>query len=426
MMIARRTPKNKPPVRKNARRAARQRASTKRRRASQRAALARRRGRGRGVDEGTLRRVATAMFEKLLHHKQILSVALVALGVVYAAKMTIHGIGTAMAKARGEAMPKHGIKQVDRYMSNDKIKPRLLREGLVRAAVGSRRKIIVTMDWTDHDGDDQTTLAISLLLRKKGRAIPLVWTTVRKSGLKHKRGLHEKTALQMLRAALPEGVRAVVLADRGFGDTETYDHLLGIEGFDFIIRFRGNIFVEAGDVRDKAQTLVPRNGRVRLLEGARLTAKRRGPYTVVLYKARGMKDSWHLATSLPTENGRDIVDTYARRFECEEGFRDLKDWRFGMALNYTRIGTAVRRERLLTAFAIAAFLLTLVGAACERLHFDRQLRANTSTRRTHSLFRQGREIVTGALPTASEILCLRVFKNLLSVALREGFCNAIR
>ena len=48
-----------------------------------------------------------------------------------------------------------------------------------------------------------------------------------------------------------------------------------------------------------------------------------------------------------------------------------------------------RRDRLwlLSAFAIA--LLTLLGTAGETLGYDRDLRTSTTSRRTHSLFRQG-------------------------------------
>jgi hypothetical protein len=41
--------------------------------------------------------------------------------------------------------------------------------------------------------------------------------------------------------------------------------------------------------------------------------------------------------------------------------------------------------------AMAHALLTLLGRAGESIGLDRQLKANTVKRRTHSLFRQGRE-----------------------------------
>ena len=370
-----------------------------------------------------MHKVSKAAFGGLLHHKQILSIALVTLGVIYTVKMTIHAIGTAMASARG-TVPKFGIKQVDRFMSNGKIAPVDVRRGLVWLVVGDRKEIEATMDWTDFDKDDQTTLAISLVL-KHGRAIPLVWLNERKSELEGRRAMHERTAVQELRHALPDGVRVTLLADRGFGDTKLFDHLQGIPGFDFIVRFKKCYLVAAEGYRGKAGDAVPRNGRVRVLRRAVLTGERRGPYTVVLYKARKMKDSWCLATNLDTADGKEIVAAYGRRFECEESFRDLKDWRFGLALKYTRIGDELRRERLLFAFALAAFLLTLVGVVSEQLGLDRLLRANTSKRRTHSLFRQGREIVRGALPDVLERECMRRVMLRLAAALDRGFCHAL-
>ena len=385
--------------------------------------VARQRQRARGLDERTLLQVSKSAFGKLLHHKQVLSIALVTLSVIYCVKMTIHEIGEAMVRARGKGFAKHGIKQVDRFMSNGKLRPVDLRRGLVWFVVGDRKRIEVTMDWTDFDRDDQTTLAISLVL-KHGRAIPLVWLNVRKSELEGRRATHEKTAVQELRHALPEDVRVTLLADRGFGDTKLFDHLEDIPGFDFIVRFRQGYVLRAEGYTGKAAGAVYRNGRVRVLRRALLTNNERGPYTVVLYKARKMKDSWCLATNHETDDGLEIVAAYGRRFECEESFRDLKDWRFGLALKYTRIADEIRRDRLLFAFALAAYLLTLVGVVSEQLGFDRHLRANTVKHRTHSLFRQGREIVRGALPDALEHECMHCVLLRLSAALDKGFCHA--
>jgi hypothetical protein len=338
--------------------------------------------------------------------------------------MTIHAIGGAIAKARCAGCAKHGIKQVDRFMSNHKINLADMRSGLVKAVVGVRKNIVVSMDWTDFDRDDQTTLAISLIMRH-GRAIPLVWLTARKSELKDRQTLYERTAVQMLKEALPEDVHVTLLADRGFGNTLLFDHLRDLSGVDFIIRFRQCFLLECEGFKGKAADAVYKNGRVRTFRNARLTAERKGAYTVVLYKARNMKDSWCLATNIENARGMDVVRLYGRRFECEEGFRDLKDWRFGLALKHTKIEDDTRRERLLFAFALAAFLLTLVGIVSEHQGCDRLLRANTSIRRTHSLFRQGREIVTGALPPDLERQCLKAMRCLLMLALNKGFCHAM-
>ncbi len=95
-----------------------------------------------------------------------------------------------------------------------------------------------------------------------------------------------------------------------------------------------------------------------------------------------------------------------------------------MALKYTKIGDNVRRERLLFTFALAAFLLTLVGTVSERQGLDRLLRANTSKIRTHSLFRQGREIVRNALPDELERQCMDEVFRRLHAAFSKGLCHA--
>ena len=73
----------------------------------------------------------------------------------------------------------------------------------------------------------------------------------------------------------------------------------------------------------------------------------------------------------------------------EPSFRDTKDLRFGMGLDWTHVKRTDRRDKMLFVAALAIVLLTLLGAAGESLGMDRLLKANTVKKRTHSLFRQG-------------------------------------
>ena len=77
------------------------------------------------------------------------------------------------------------------------------------------------------------------------------------------------------------------------------------------------------------------------------------------------------------------------RWGIEAGFRDIKDMRFGMGLSSMHVSRPDRRDRLLLISALAIAVLSLLGAAGERIGYDRWLKANTVKRRTHSLFRQG-------------------------------------
>lgn len=353
---------------------------------------------------------------------QVLCLALVTFGAVRADRLGVAAVGRAMATGRAKD-PKHGIKQVDRFLSNTKLSPENVWPAMLQTLVGKRNQILVTMDWTDFDADDQTTLAISLVTRSR-RTQLLVWKTVRKSTLAGHQSGYERELLETLRRVLPADVRVIVLADRGFGSTGLFDHMLGIQGFDFVVRFRSCIHVHADNVRAKASTLVPSNGRIKVFHYALLTTDRAGPYNVVLYKARGMKDSWCLATSLPTTDGRAIVDAYAHRFECEEGFRDAKDRRFGMGLKQATISKPDRRDHMMLIFALAYLILTLVGCASEHVGADRALRANTVRTRTHSLFCQGRQWMNGQAPARLLAALLDRVAQLVSALLRHGVAHA--
>jgi hypothetical protein len=292
-----------------------------------------------------------------------------------------------MAEAR-DLDPKHAIKQVDRMLSNKGIDVWALFRLWVPFVLGDRRDIVVTLDWTEHDHDDQTTIAMNLVT-SHGRATPLIWKTVVKSGLKDNRNEYEDDVIRRLHEVLPEGVRVTLLADRGFGDQKLYAMLKEL-GFHYVIRFREIITVTdaAGESRP-ASEWVPTNGRSRVLRDASVTQDRCPVPAVVCVKESGMKDSWCLATSRTDLGGKDVVNLYGKRFTTEENFRDTKDPKFGLGLSATHIGTPVRRDRLLLIAALAQALLTLLGAAGEALGMDRLLKANTVKKRTHSLLRQG-------------------------------------
>lgn len=327
------------------------------------------------------------IFAGHLHAKRVASLANGTLGVMTGATLAVSLIGQALAQARG-LQTKHAVKQVDRLLSNAAVSPWALFAQWVPEAVGARTDIVVAMDWTDFDADDQTTLAFHLVTRH-GRATPLMWLTMLKDELKGQRNAIEDTCLARLAEVLPPGVTATILADRGFGDSTLFGYLEDL-GFDYVIRFRGDIQVTVADGETRpAAEWAGKGGRARKLTGARVTAAARTVGAVVCVHAKDMKEPWCLATSRADATAREIINLYARRWTIEPAFRDTKDLRFGMGLAALRIGDPQRRDRLLLLSAFAVLLLTMLGQAGEALGMDRQLKVNTAKRRTHSLFRQG-------------------------------------
>jgi hypothetical protein len=322
-----------------------------------------------------------------LHAKRIASLAGATLGVMHSASLAVAMIGQALAQARG-LVTKHAVKQVDRLLSNAGIDVWESFARWIPHQIGPRREALVTMDWTDFDADDQATLVLSLVTGH-GRAAPLLWLSVWKEELTRQRNDFEDACLRRLAELVPSGCRVTILADRGFGDQKLFAFLAEL-GFGYVIRFRGNIHVTdaTGETRPAADW-VGKGGRARKLADARVTAKGQQVGAVVCVHAKRMKEPWCLATSERDATAATLVNHYAKRWTTEPQFRDTKDLRFGMGLSATRIAEPMRRDRLLLVSAFATALLTLLGAVGESLGMDRLLKSNTSTKRTHSLFRQG-------------------------------------
>ena len=328
------------------------------------------------------------IFAHDMHARRVLSLGNAAVGAVHGVAMTVHAIGQGLASATG-CLGKSAIKLVDRLLSNSSLDlGSEVFPSWVAFVIAARTEIVVALDWTEFDADGHATIALHMVT-SHGRATPLMWKTHDKETLKAHRNQHEDLLLKRFREILPAHVRAIVLADRGFGDQAIYDSLAGAR-LDFAIRFRGNIRVENAQGESRtASDWVPKNGQARKLADARVTGDRSLVAAVVCTKARGMKEAWCIASSLSDRTAAEIVALYSKRFSIEESFRDTKDLRFGMGLSSTHIGRTDRRDRLLLIGALAQALLTLLGAAAEDCGLDRTMKANTVKRRTHSLFRQG-------------------------------------
>ncbi|HEY2778070.1 MAG TPA: IS4 family transposase [Gaiellaceae bacterium] len=334
-----------------------------------------------------------------LHAMRVLSLANSVVGTVDAAVLSIHAIGRGYAHVANKR-EKHGVKQTDRMLGNAGIDVWQLFRPWAQFVVGERKEIVLALDWTEFDTDDHATLA-GYLITSHGRATPLIWMTVSKTTLKNKRNDHEYRLIERLHECLAADVKITLLADRGFGDQKLYRFLQTL-GWDFVIRFRGVIQVEdAAGTRKTAKAWVPESGRATMMRSARVTRTRAEVPAVVVVHAKGMDEAWCLATSLGERTASEIVKLYGRRFTIEETFRDQKNFRFGLGMSATHIGSTDRRDRLLLLAAIAQALLTLLGAAGEACGLDRLMKSNTSKKRTMSLLNQGINLYA-AIPNMGE------------------------
>jgi hypothetical protein len=330
-----------------------------------------------------------------LYDKRVQSLANQVAGATHERSAAIHTIGAAYACV-AEMIPKCLVKLIDRYLGNEGIDVEGLAPVWAKFVIGSRRELLLVLDWTEFEDHGHTTLC-AYLATSRGRTIPLAWKTYKKSKLTDGARTNAGHAMvELLSRAIPPDIEVTLLADRGF-PLEDFYQTLSTLGWDYVIRLRGSIMVQAGDESKTAKQWLLPSGRATKLVNAKATRHGYEVGAVVVIKRKGMKDAWYLATSLASASASAIVNLYSRRFTIEETVRDEQDIRFGMGLS-AYIREEDRRDRLLMLLAMAQALFTLLGAASERSDLDVYLKANTVKRRTHSLHRQG-EIWYDDIPT---------------------------
>ena len=244
---------------------------------------------------------------------------------------------------------------------------RLPAEGCVRLA----------LDWTTEDS--QHLLVASLSIGR--RAVPLYWRAYQDAELKKRMSLYERQFLRALFADVLGGVsrrRFVLTADRWFADVDLLD-LLNELGVSYIIRTKASYHVRVeGRWRRLDSLRWHKNqrrrawGRVWYCEG--------DPRYVFLTQARardkhGRWGVWHLLSNRNL-SALGMAQEYARRFTCEEGFRDAKRL---LGFAEARIRCIKAWARMFTLVALALAVLTKLGCALQ-LH----VRRNSWLRRVRS------------------------------------------
>ena len=277
-----------------------------------------------GINNNRVFEFVNSVFGQGMHLKRVESLANAALGLLHSEELLLHKIGEGLAFAKG-LDKKHATKQVDRLLSNKKLDIWQESEAWVPFVVGARNEIMISMDWTDFDADNQSTIAVNLIT-EHGRATPLLWKSINKSSLKHNRARYEDQILSRLKEILPAHVDVTVLADRGFADQEFFKFITDVLDFSYIIRIRGTIYITGKDkVTQHAKDWLRPDGHIRTLEKAAVTRNQCPVEKFVCTKQKDMKDAWYLVSDRKDLSGSAIVKYYSKRWRIEPYFRDIKD-----------------------------------------------------------------------------------------------------
>jgi len=313
------------------------------------------------------------------------------LAAIVSAAMRMQGTGVlALGRAMdGPVAAKHRIKRVDRFLGNGQVEVDAVSEGIFHQFRPRRGRVIVLADWTDRHGFQQLVLALPC----NGRALPFYCMTVESGdGSGAHNGLMveaEALALDALGRMCGDGIRPIIIADRGFGNTRW---LGGIQkrGWDFVQRLSKIHTVDVEQHIGSLRELGIKKGWLPKDWGwGTMDEEQWGPIRMVSVYDREAKEAWYLVTNLPVESANQIVALYTKRMWIEGMFRDLKNRDWGLGMENVKLTKEARLDRHFIILALAYVLLCAFGAAAESVGLGDQLKANTVAERVLSLARIG-------------------------------------
>jgi len=256
--------------------------------------------------------------------------------------------------------------------------------------------IRLALDWTTEDS--QHLLIASV--RVGGRAVPLYWRAYQDSELKERMTSYELEFVRLLFNEVLGGVarrRLVLTADRWFADVDLLD-VLDELGISYVIRTKSNYKVRV-DAQWRRLDALRWRGNQRRRAWGRVWYAETDPRRVFLGQARtrdprGGWEVWHLLSNRNLSAVR-MSREYARRFTCEEGFRDSKRL---LGFAEARIACIEAWARMFTLVAVALLMLTRMGCAllerADRAGLLRRVRSRRRARSELSLVRSVVELLT--------------------------------
>lgn len=288
-------------------------------------------------------------------------------------------------KKRRVHSPKHNLlhrlKRLWRFTDNERVDALGVQLAFIPhtvARLDCPRWLGLAIDWTMFDttlpcGERMRYQVLRIAIPRKGRAIPLLQLAYDRDCLpasKSQNQLEQEALLAVVRA-LPEGVRPVVLADRGFRRA-SFIGWLQRHNLHYVVRIKkGTCLTEEDGHRWKLGEEGLKLGELRFSYGVSYGLYHDRPrdlwtnvalcWRVPKSKMRDPRrkvpaEPWYLATSL--KDPKSAASWYWQRGWIEQSFKDSKS-RFGLA--EVQVGSPERLSRLLMALTIALSWLTLAA-----------------------------------------------------------------
>jgi len=328
------------------------------------------------------------------------------LAAIHEKRSSVTGLGRAIESTAKE---KHCIKRADRLLSNPTLyhEHRSVYHTMTKIALGSIRRPIILVDWSDLD-DRKEHFLLCASLALKGRSI-ILYEEVHTVKTKEKPKSHH-VFLNRLKSMIADDCTPIIVTDAGFR-TPWFREVESL-GWDWVGRIRNKHMIKRcnyGDTdwKDCKTYYSQATPTPKYLGRILLTRKTPLECELVIYKGKPKgrtkktkfgdrtrsnhskknsakeKEPWLLASSLKVNSklAKQVKTIYATRMQIEETFRDVKSARFGLGFALNRTYKTERLQMLLLIVMLALFVLWVLGTIVKMTNQHRHYQANTVTKR---------------------------------------------
>jgi Transposase DDE domain len=291
----------------------------------------------------------------------------------------------------------HRLKRLRRYLGNPHLKMEDLFQRLTRLSLsvsdepGVRLSLLLDLTYLD----PYAFLVASI--PKVGRALPVAWEAFRRDltgePVQSQNEIIENL-LRSLFARLPEGIQAILVADREFARAGLFRFLKGLRR-GFVIRIDAETWISHRDYTGPLSGLGLKPGDPPRWFAAALYGKEeREPVNVLAVWKEGYDEPWLLATTL--DDPDTVYSLYRQRMKIEHGFRD---WKHHIRLKGTLWAENVTLVKgLMTVLGVLYWFVCLLG-----LHWsERKFWSKVACWGQPSFFKTAIDLLTSNDPVVPE------------------------
>lgn len=382
-----------------------------------------------------------------IHSKRLNALFIVVTGLTLGGKLSVAGIGRSL---NSKAKAKNKIKQVDRLVGNKKLYAERNKFYFLagKMVLTNSKEPPIIVDWSCLPNPNYYLLRAAI--PTQGRSLT-IYEEVHPKKKQNNHKVH-KEFLKKLSEMIPQRCKPIIITDAGFHGP-FFREVVKL-GWNFVGRIRNltkyrllssvkwisckALYAKATQIPQFIEEVIlskstPIQCFLFLFKGKKkwriatnkYGKRRKNKTSKVCAKAN--KEPWLLATSLKGRKkiAKKVTQFYKKRFQIEEGFRDIKNSRLGFSFEESLTYKLERFAILLLIAMLAILAVTILGKAGEQRKLQYTYQANTIRNRTVlSLFFLGCQMIRDENVYFSEEKLLMALTALISTINKWEDINA--